>query len=130
MATFEEWGSGACGCCRVVGSSNDRCDGLRDEGIGVDFCQFGLEDGEGRFVLLLILKTLARIDVDECFCCLVVSKAFAREVLLALVQEGFGGKELVDDFHLGDLICVGKVVEGHFDSAPFDGVEHIWEVRE
>ena len=81
-------------------------------------------------MLLLVLWDLACVDVEEYFCSLVASKAFAREVLLALSQEGFGGEELMDYFHPGDLVCVGEVVKGHFYSTPFYGVECIWEVWE
>ena len=31
----------------MVDGCDDRGDGLCDEGVGVDFCQFGLEDGQG-----------------------------------------------------------------------------------
>ena len=57
-------------------------------------------------MLLLVLETLARIDLKECLCGLVASETFAREILLALAQEGFGGKELMDYFHPGDLVRV------------------------
>ena len=34
----------------------------------------------------------------------------------------------MDEFHSGDLVCVGEVIKGHFYGSPFDRVEHIREV--
>ena len=57
------------------------------------------------------------------------SEAFTCEVLLAFVEEGFGGEELVYYFHSGDLVCAGELVKCHFDCSPFDGVEDVGEIR-
>ena len=35
----------------------------------------------------------------------------------------------MEEFHSRYLICTGEVVEGHFDGAPFDGLEGVGEVR-
>ena len=79
-------------------------------------------------MLLPILRAWACKDMDICFMFVAAAEAFTCEVLLAFVEEGFGGEELVYYFHSGDLVCAGELVEFHFDCSPFDGVEGIGEV--
>ena len=56
-------------------------------------------------MLLAVLGAWACEDVKECFVLVAATEAFACEVLLAFVEEGFGGEELVDYFHSRYLVC-------------------------
>ena len=71
-------------------------------------------------MLLAVLGAWACEDVEEGFLLITTTETFTREILLAFVEEGFGGKELVYNFHFGDPILIGKIVESHFDSVPFN----------
>ena len=46
-------------------------------------------------MLLAVLGAWACEDVKECFVFVAAAEAFTCEVLLAFVEEGFGGEELV-----------------------------------
>ena len=80
-------------------------------------------------MLLLVLEALACVDVEERLFFIFAAETCTGEVLLTFTQEGFGGEELVEEFHSRYLVGVGEVVEGHFDGAPFNGLEGVGEVR-
>ena len=55
-------------------------------------------------MLLSVLGAWACEHMEECFMFVAASEAFTCEVLLAFVEEGFSGEELVYYFHSRDLV--------------------------
>ena len=56
-------------------------------------------------MLLAVLGAWACEDVEIGFMFVAATEAFTCEVLLAFVEEGFGGEELVYYFHSRYLVC-------------------------
>ena len=71
-------------------------------------------------MLLLILVTLASVDVCECFSYLITTEAFAGLSLLLVREENLGREGLMDNLHSRDLVGGRKVIEGHFYASPFN----------